>query len=136
MIAFLPIRDRAMVQTLAQKEGVSASFGYAVFEKETPVAYVLYNVNEQEGVLVCIGGTYDDLTAEVSFAPCFPVYMTQIFRVPAFWTVFRIGLPARLVYKRRHTDNRIHTGCFVSLWMCKMSVKWIKSYCKRFLNVL
>ena len=32
MIAFLPIREKQLVQSLAQKEGVSASFGYAVFE--------------------------------------------------------------------------------------------------------
>ena len=105
MIAFLPIRDRAMVQTLAQKEGVSASFGYAVFEKETPVAYVLYNVNEQEGVLVCIGGTYDDLTAEGLIRAVFSsLYDANISRAR-----FLDGVPDRLTRALGFTKDDTRT---------------------------
>ena len=64
MIAFLPIREKQLVQSLAQKEGVSASFGYAVFENDAPAAYILYEICGEEGVLVCIGGEYDRLIAE------------------------------------------------------------------------
>ena len=105
MIACLPIRDRAMVQTLAQKEGVSASFGYAVFEKETPVAYVLYNVNEQEGVLVCIGGTYDDLTAEGLIRAVFSsLYDANISRAR-----FLDGVPDRLTRALGFTKDDTRT---------------------------
>lgn len=118
MIAFLPIREQQLVQALAQKEGVSASFGYAVFENNAPAAYVLYEICGEEGVLVCIGGEYDRLIAEGLIRAVFSsLYDANILRAR-----FLDGIPDTLTHSLGFTkdDSRVvesiadvlfHCGC-------------------------
>ena len=118
MIAFLPIREQRLVQELAQKEGVRALFGYAVFENNEPSAYVLYDISGEEGVLVCIGGEYDCLTAEgLVRSVLSSLYDANILRAR-----FLNGFPDALIHALKMTkdDSRevesipdvlFHCGC-------------------------
>lgn len=64
MIMILPLRDREALNKLNEREQLACSNAYCLMDGKEIAAYVLYDMHEDHGVLVALGGEYDASIAD------------------------------------------------------------------------
>ena len=61
MIEMLPCREKEKLDALNRKSGVSAHFAYCMYEGGRMTGYLLYDITEEEGVLLAVKAGSDEL---------------------------------------------------------------------------
>lgn len=59
MIKILPLRDNEILAKLNQKEGTTARLAYFLEIEGEPTDYILYNLNEHEGIIQAVVSSED-----------------------------------------------------------------------------
>ncbi len=64
MITILPLRDREAMDRLNEKEQLSCSNAYCLMDGKEILAYCLYDMHADRGVIQTLGGEYDPSIAD------------------------------------------------------------------------